>query len=150
MWIVCITSVRHVLTVNGYGGRQTKENEKSWCFKGWETLVNFIHTIRQFILELFLLPILNLFTYIRFGILRPFSDELNQGKQYPVHQPLASILSYSSLPTIPQKSPAFVLYPHHFLKRRFSVYHQPSSREPSGRSGIDTPTAPSRATISKR
>lgn len=42
MWIVCITSVRHVLTVNGYGGRQTKENEKSWCFKGWETLVNSI------------------------------------------------------------------------------------------------------------
>lgn len=40
MWIVCITSVRHVLTVNGYGGRQTKENEKSWCFKGWETLDN--------------------------------------------------------------------------------------------------------------
>ena len=39
MWIVCITSVRHVLTVNGYGGRQTKENEKSQCFKGWETLV---------------------------------------------------------------------------------------------------------------
>lgn len=45
MWIVCITSVRHVLTVNGYGGRQTKENEKSWCFKGWETLVNnYIHS----------------------------------------------------------------------------------------------------------
>lgn len=44
MWIVCITSVRHVLTVNGYGGRQTKENEKSWCFKGWETLVNKIMT----------------------------------------------------------------------------------------------------------
>ena len=42
MWIVCITSVRHVLTVNGYGGRQTKENEKSWCFKGWETLVRLI------------------------------------------------------------------------------------------------------------
>lgn len=41
MWIVCITSVRHVLTVNGYGGRQTKENEKSWCFKGWETLVTY-------------------------------------------------------------------------------------------------------------
>lgn len=41
MWIVCITSVRHVLTVNGYGGRQTKENEKSWCFKGWETLVSY-------------------------------------------------------------------------------------------------------------
>lgn len=45
MWIVCITSVRHVLTVNGYGGRQTKENEKSWCFKGWETLVNYILNI---------------------------------------------------------------------------------------------------------
>ena len=44
MWIVCITSVRHVLTVNGYGGRQTKENEKSWCFKGWETLVIYICT----------------------------------------------------------------------------------------------------------
>lgn len=43
MWIVCITSVRHVLTVNGYGGRQTKENEKSWCFKGWETLVIKLH-----------------------------------------------------------------------------------------------------------
>lgn len=43
MWIVCITSVRHVLTVNGYGGRQTKENEKSWCFKGWETLVIFFY-----------------------------------------------------------------------------------------------------------
>ena len=42
MWIVCITSVRHVLTVNGYGGRQTKENEKSWCFKGWETLVTLV------------------------------------------------------------------------------------------------------------
>ena len=45
MWIVCITSVRHVLTVNGYGGRQTKENEKSWCFKGWETLVIFIYIL---------------------------------------------------------------------------------------------------------
>lgn len=43
MWIVCITSVRHVLTVNGYGGRQTKENEKSWCFKGWETLVTYYY-----------------------------------------------------------------------------------------------------------
>ncbi len=46
MWIVCITSVRHVLTVNGYGGRQTKENEKSWCFKGWETLV-MIHVLAE-------------------------------------------------------------------------------------------------------
>ena len=41
MRTVCITSVSHVLKVNGYGGRQTKENEKSWCFKGWETLVIF-------------------------------------------------------------------------------------------------------------
>ena len=48
MWIVCITSVRHVLTVNGYGGRQTKENEKSWCFKGWETLVT---DIKEAIIE---------------------------------------------------------------------------------------------------
>lgn len=47
MWIVCITSVRHVLTVNGYGGRQTKENEKSWCFKGWETLVIFLKTLAK-------------------------------------------------------------------------------------------------------
>lgn len=47
MWIVCITSVRHVLTVNGYGGRQTKENEKSWCFKGWETLVDNIRTAEK-------------------------------------------------------------------------------------------------------
>ena len=48
MWIVCITSVRHVLTVNGYGGRQTKENEKSWCFKGWETLgTNFDSLIKD-------------------------------------------------------------------------------------------------------
>ena len=40
MWTVCITSVSHVLIVNGYGGRQAMENEKSQCFKGWETLVN--------------------------------------------------------------------------------------------------------------
>lgn len=52
MWIVCITSVRHVLTVNGYGGRQTKENEKSWCFKGWETLV--INKKNFFLMLLFL------------------------------------------------------------------------------------------------
>ena len=28
-----------MLKVNGYGGRQAKGNEKSQCFKGWETLV---------------------------------------------------------------------------------------------------------------
>lgn len=52
MWIVCITSVRHVLTVNGYGGRQTKENEKSWCFKGWETLVNNFFIVGSFIFKM--------------------------------------------------------------------------------------------------
>ena len=30
--------VKHVLKVNGYGGRQAKGNEKRQCFKGWETL----------------------------------------------------------------------------------------------------------------
>lgn len=56
MWIVCITSVRHVLTVNGYGGRQTKENEKSWCFKGWETLVNKIEFSNDFSQWIFFNP----------------------------------------------------------------------------------------------
>ena len=51
MWIVCITSVRHVLTVNGYGGRQTKENEKSWCFKGWETLVKILTTTGAYLYQ---------------------------------------------------------------------------------------------------
>ena len=40
MWTVCITSIRHVLKLNGYGGRQAKANEKRQRFKGWETLVN--------------------------------------------------------------------------------------------------------------
>ena len=39
MWTHCITSISHVLKLNGYGGRQAKVNEKSLCFKGWETLV---------------------------------------------------------------------------------------------------------------
>ena len=39
MWAVCITSVSHVLKVNGYGGRQAKVGEKRQCFKGWESLV---------------------------------------------------------------------------------------------------------------
>ena len=38
MWTHCITSISHVLKLNGYGGRQAKVNEKSLCFKGWETL----------------------------------------------------------------------------------------------------------------
>ena len=65
MWIVCITSVRHVLTVNGYGGRQTKENEKSWCFKGWETLVNILshdanqkYHLRNFIFDFIMIVVL--------------------------------------------------------------------------------------------
>ena len=41
MWAVCITSVSHVLKVNGYGGRQAKVGEKRQCFKGWETLVSY-------------------------------------------------------------------------------------------------------------
>ena len=39
MWAVCITSISHVLKLNGYGGLQAKVNEKNQCFKGWETLV---------------------------------------------------------------------------------------------------------------
>ena len=34
--------VKHVLKVNGYGGRQAKGNEKRQCFKGWETLVIYL------------------------------------------------------------------------------------------------------------
>ena len=39
MWAVCITSISHVLKLNGYGGPQAKVNEKNQGFKGWETLV---------------------------------------------------------------------------------------------------------------
>ena len=39
MWTVCITSISHVLKLNGHGGLQAKVNEKRLCFKGWETLV---------------------------------------------------------------------------------------------------------------
>ena len=39
MWTVCITSISHVLKLNGYGGPQAKVNGKSQRFKGWETLV---------------------------------------------------------------------------------------------------------------
>ena len=34
MWTVCITSIRHVLKLNGYGGPQAKVNGKSQRFKG--------------------------------------------------------------------------------------------------------------------
>ena len=30
-----------MLKLNGYGGRKAKVNEKSQCFKGWETLVRY-------------------------------------------------------------------------------------------------------------
>ena len=40
MWTVCITSIRHVLKLKGYGEPQAKANEKRQRFKGWETLVN--------------------------------------------------------------------------------------------------------------
>ena len=39
MWTDCITSISHVLKLNGYGGPQAKANEKRLRFKGWETLV---------------------------------------------------------------------------------------------------------------
>ena len=39
MWAVCITSINHVLKLNGYGRRQAKVNGKRLRFKGWETLV---------------------------------------------------------------------------------------------------------------
>ena len=39
MWTDSITSIRHVLKLNGYGGPQAKVNGKSQRFKGWETLV---------------------------------------------------------------------------------------------------------------
>ena len=41
MWTVCITSISHVLKLNGYGGPQAKVNEKNQGFKGWETLVTY-------------------------------------------------------------------------------------------------------------
>ena len=40
MWTVCITSIRHVLKLKGYGEPQAKANEKRQRFKGWETLVS--------------------------------------------------------------------------------------------------------------
>ena len=48
MWTVCITSIRHVLKLNGYGGPQAKVNGKSQCFKGWETLVTTSYHISVF------------------------------------------------------------------------------------------------------
>ena len=39
MWTDCLTSIIHVLKLNGYKGRQAKVGEKRQCFKGWESLV---------------------------------------------------------------------------------------------------------------
>ena len=47
MWTHCITSISHVLKLNGYGGRQAKVNEKSLCFKGWETLVPYCNKVTR-------------------------------------------------------------------------------------------------------
>ena len=44
MWTDSITSIRHVLKLNGYGGPQAKVNGKSQRFKGWETLVIYLLT----------------------------------------------------------------------------------------------------------
>ena len=49
MWTDCITSIRHVLKLNGYGGPQAKANEKRQRFKGWETLVTKITNSSQLI-----------------------------------------------------------------------------------------------------
>ena len=51
MWTDCITSISHVLKLNGYGGRQAKGNEKSLCFKGWETLVSNTRDLYIFVLD---------------------------------------------------------------------------------------------------
>lgn len=40
MWTDGITSISHVLKLNGYGRRQAKMNGKRLRFKGWATLVN--------------------------------------------------------------------------------------------------------------
>jgi len=47
MWTVCITSIRHVLKLNGYGGPQAKANEKRLRFKGWETLDTYLGSTAQ-------------------------------------------------------------------------------------------------------
>ena len=63
MWTDCITSIRHVLKLNGYGGPQAKVNGKSQCFKGWETLV--------FILW----PLMYLFLAVRMkNVMKQFMD----------------------------------------------------------------------------
>ena len=54
MWTVCITSIRHVLKLKGYGEPQAKANEKRQRFKGWETLVNYSF-VRLFFISLFIL-----------------------------------------------------------------------------------------------
>ena len=52
MWTVCITSISHVLKLNGYGGPQAKVNEKNQGFKGWETLVNDLAVVRtRFVMQ---------------------------------------------------------------------------------------------------
>ena len=39
MWTDYLTSIIHVLKLNGYGGQQAKVYERKRCFKGWESLV---------------------------------------------------------------------------------------------------------------
>ena len=98
MWIVCITSVRHVLTVNGYGGRQTKENEKSWCFKGWETLDNNIISYK-YVSKKDISSAFNTITFVKYKgfnffvenssegkfILRPLEEAMKYFKDFPRH-----------------------------------------------------------------
>ena len=67
MWTVCITSIRHVLKLNGYGGPQAKANEKRLRFKGWETLVNILSFGQRYKLPFLISTIVLgvLFVYLR-------------------------------------------------------------------------------------
>ena len=38
MWTVCMTSISHVLKLNGCGDDRQRQMRKNQGFKGWETL----------------------------------------------------------------------------------------------------------------
>ena len=77
MWTVYITSVRHVLKVNGYGGRQAKVNEKSQCFKGWETLDN------KMMKKQYLNPIIDIYTITTESLLDNLSENTITAPEAP-------------------------------------------------------------------
>uniref|UniRef100_UPI00280C198C hypothetical protein n=1 Tax=uncultured Bacteroides sp. TaxID=162156 RepID=UPI00280C198C len=72
-----------VLTVNGYGGRQTKENEKSWCFKGWETLDYY----KLHLCKLFTIKMPNVSLFITIGYIRAGEVEVSHSP-IPFLQPV--------------------------------------------------------------